>query len=175
MQNRAADADGRRCGHRHHRGRLVAIPGDESAEHRGQARNRYASRSTSILRLRYRRDETAADDFAGYDLGNVKRVPRQSWSPCAVKYSYRDDGVRRSVIPAASFRNKNPAWGNAGFLACGRGIALESDDCPMAHLASVRPLIDTALAARTRELVGETPLLSIEACTGPLGDNSYHS
>jgi hypothetical protein len=44
----------------------------------------------------------------------------------------------------------------------------------MAHLASVRPLIDTALAARTRELVGETPLLlSFEACAGRPGDNIY--
>ena len=29
----------------------------------------------------------------------------------------------------------------------------------MAHLASVRPLIDAALAARAHQLVGETPLL----------------
>jgi hypothetical protein len=44
----------------------------------------------------------------------------------------------------------------------------------MAHLASVRPLIDAALAARAHQLVGETPLLlNIEACTGRLGDNIY--
>jgi hypothetical protein len=66
--------------------------------------------------------------------------------------------------------------------ATGKSIVIEYtegklniyDNHPMAHLASVRPLIDAALAARAHQLVGETPLLlNIEACTGRLGDNIY--
>jgi hypothetical protein len=60
--------------------------------------------------------------------------------------------------------------GNAGFLAYGRGIALESRICSIAHLASVRHLIDAALAAHAHRLVSEVPLLlSIEACIERLG------
>jgi hypothetical protein len=55
-------------------------------------------------------------------------------------------------------------------LAYGRGIALESRICSIAHLASVRHLIDAALAAHAHRLVSEVPLLlSIEACIERLG------
>jgi hypothetical protein len=55
-------------------------------------------------------------------------------------------------------------------LAYGRGIALESRICSIAHLASEIRLIDAPLAAHSHQLVGETPLLlSIEARIDRLG------
>jgi hypothetical protein len=50
------------------------------------------------------------------------------------------------------------------------------DSAGIAHLASVRLLIDAPLAAHAHQLLNQTPLLlSIEACMGPLGGNIFHS
>jgi hypothetical protein len=50
------------------------------------------------------------------------------------------------------------------------------DSAGIAHLASVRLLIDAPLAAYAHRLVGQTPLLlGIEACMGRLGGKYFHA